>query len=147
MLNYTAAGTPNDVRRAAVNNTLLETAAKGSLLLRETVARKAKAMEEELAGPSPTPLEGLLARRAVICWLLVHVAELDAADLAAKGVVEGGHIQRRADSSNRRFMQTLKTLSTVRRLIPAQKALKAFAGGVANDVEIGTLRTDLSQRT
>jgi hypothetical protein len=35
---------------------LLEAAAKGSLLVRETVARKAKAMEKELAGPSPTTL-------------------------------------------------------------------------------------------
>jgi hypothetical protein len=115
---------------------LLGAAAKGSLLVRETVARKAKAMEEELAGPSPTPLEGLLARRAVLCWLLVHIAELDAADLAAKGVAEGIHVQRRADSANRRFMQTLKTLSTVRRLIPAQKGAKWFAEGATGDAKV-----------
>ena len=78
-------------------NTVIERSYPKSLLQRESLKLKIHAMEEDLAGPSPSEVERLLVRRVVIGWLLVHLAELDAAFLAANGVVEGINIQRRAE--------------------------------------------------
>ena len=78
----------------------------------------------DLAGPTPSPVERVLAETAAVSWFALRLAE---AQWAAAATTEGGlslnqseHCQRRVDRAHRRLMITLKTLATVRRLgIPA----------------------------
>jgi hypothetical protein len=44
---------------------------------RAALRRKVELMSEELAGPKPTPLAKLLARRVALCWLDVHSADIN----------------------------------------------------------------------
>ena len=50
-------------------------AGEKNLVLQETITRKCVALTQELAGPTPSPLERLLVERIVLCWLQLHYAE------------------------------------------------------------------------
>ena len=71
-------------------------------------------------GRTPTPIERLLAERAAYCWLVLwryeeHLA--NAKDLTSKRA-EFHH--RRIDAAHRRYLSSLRTLATVRKLaLPA----------------------------
>jgi hypothetical protein len=79
---------------------------------------------DELAGPSPSPIERALAETAATSWFAFRLHE---AHYAACVTAEGGmtlaqseHAQRRIDRAHRRYLTTLKTLAAVRRLaVPA----------------------------
>ncbi len=78
----------------------------------------------EVAGPTPTPVERVLANAAATYWFAFRLYE---AQYAGGATSEGGltfarsdHYQRRTDRAHRRLLSTLKTLATVRRLaVPA----------------------------
>jgi hypothetical protein len=78
----------------------------------------------ELAGPSPSPVERVLAETAATSWFAYRLHE---ATYAGSVTSEGGmslaqseHAQRRMDRAHRRLLSTLKTLAAVRRLaLPA----------------------------
>jgi hypothetical protein len=93
-------------------------------------AMKAKLRKElhefadELAGPSPSPVEQVLAETAATSWFAfrMHEARLASAATSEDGLTlaQSEHSQRRVDRAHRRLMSTLKTLATVRRLtLPA----------------------------
>jgi hypothetical protein len=74
----------------------------------------------ELAGPSPSPAERMLAETAATAWFAYRLHE---AAYAAGATGEGGmslaqseHAQRRMDRAHRRLLSTLKALAHVRRL-------------------------------
>src|SRR5262245_31120033 len=93
-------------------------------------ATKAKLRRElcdlaaERAGQSASPVERVLAESAATSWFAYRLHE---ARYASNATSEGGmslaqseHAQRRMDRAHRRFLSTLKTLATVRRLaVPA----------------------------
>ena len=95
-----------------------------------TEKTKASLMDElsgfadELAGPSPSPVERALAETAATAWFAFRMHE---AHYAAGATAEGGmtlaqseHAQRRIDRAHRRYLSTLKALASVRRLaLPA----------------------------
>ena len=56
----------------ATQTALIELAAGKNLMVRESVARKCATLTQELAGPTPSPLERLLVERIVLCWLQLH---------------------------------------------------------------------------
>jgi hypothetical protein len=60
-----------------------------SLLARESIGRRLAELKAELAGPSPSPLEKLLVERIALCWLAVHLAELDWAACRQQGQAAG----------------------------------------------------------
>ena len=62
---------------------LVHLAAGPNLLLAESLARRLAELKRELAGPSPGPLERLLAERVALCWLAVHHAEIAYAQASA----------------------------------------------------------------
>jgi hypothetical protein len=82
------------------------------------------AVAADLAGPSPSAVETLLADAAATSWFAYRLHE---AQYASSVTGEGGitlaqseHAQRRMDRAHRRLLSTLKTLATVRRLaLPA----------------------------
>jgi hypothetical protein len=77
----------------------------------------------ELAGPTPSPVERVLADTAATCWFAFRMHEAQyAGNITADGMslAHSEHAQRRMDRAHRRFLSTVKTLATVRRLaIPA----------------------------
>jgi hypothetical protein len=93
--------------------------AGADLAAAESLARKAADLEEELAGPSASPLERLLVGRVVACWLQVHYADAAVAQGADLSLRQAAFAQRRQDSAHRRYLQAIGALAMVRRLMPA----------------------------
>jgi hypothetical protein len=91
--------------------------AGSNLMLHESTRRKAEQLRAELAGPQPSPLERLLVERTVSCWLQTHYA--DAAYAQLKGTTPAQHTAalRRQNSAQQRYLQAVKALATVRKLL------------------------------
>jgi hypothetical protein len=78
----------------------------------------------KLAGPSLSPTKTVLAETAATCWFAfrLHEAQYAASVKSEDGMTlaQSEHAQRRIDRAHRRFLRTVKTLATVRRLaLPA----------------------------
>jgi hypothetical protein len=78
----------------------------------------------ELAGPSPSPVERVLAETAATAWFAYRLHEATyASGVRSEGgmtIAQSEHAQKRMDRAHRRLMSTLKTLAAVRRLaVPA----------------------------
>jgi len=100
------------------------TAARDATRTKSTLRRELEELAAELAGPDPTPVEGLLAETAALAWfsLRMHEAHFFGASTSEEGMTIqlSDHHQRRIDRAHRRLMATLRTLATVRRLgVPA----------------------------
>jgi hypothetical protein len=74
-------------------------------------------LKAELAGPTPTPAELLLAERAAVCWLQMHYYDLVLAQNEDKlSARQAEYQQRLAERAQRRYLAALKMLAVVRRL-------------------------------
>jgi phenylpyruvate tautomerase PptA (4-oxalocrotonate tautomerase family) len=78
----------------------------------------------ELAGSNPSPIERVLAESAATSWFAyrLHEAQYALSVCGEDGIslAQSEHAQRRIDRAHRRYLSTLKTLATVRRLaVPA----------------------------
>jgi hypothetical protein len=75
-------------------------------------------LSAELSGPNPTAVERVLAETAATCWFAFRMHEAHNAGCGASGmtIAQSDHNQRRLDRAHRRFISTLRTLATVRRL-------------------------------
>lgn len=78
----------------------------------------------ELAGPDPSPVERSLAHTAALCWfaLRLHEAQYSGASTSGDNITikQADWHQRRIDGAHRRYLATLKTLASVRKLaLPA----------------------------
>ena len=87
-------------------------------LLREAVERYLENMQVELAGGSSTPLERLLVERIATCWLALQQAETAyAQNLRRLDGDQGEYYQRRIDRAQRRYIEAIKGLAIIRRLL------------------------------
>jgi hypothetical protein len=120
---------------------LIDKAAGKNLSFKEAMLRKMDLLRAELAGPSPTPVERLLAERAATCWLQLHDAEIRLAQTAEKLTInQAEYHQRSRDRAHRRYLSALKTLAVVRKLaVPvlqvniARKQVNVATAGEAAD--------------
>ena len=89
-----------------------------NLLLLESTQRKAEQLRAELAGPAPSPVERLLVERIVSCWLQTNYADSAYAQLP-KGANPAQHTAalQRQNSAQQRYLQAVKALATVRKLL------------------------------
>lgn len=87
-----------------------------NLLFREVIARKMQELRAELAGPDSTPVERLLAERAVGCWLHLHHLETTRAAKESMEIPLALYYQRAIDRAHKRYLSALKALVEVRRL-------------------------------
>jgi hypothetical protein len=92
----------------------------GNAKTKASLKEELRDVAAELTGPSPSPVERVLAETAATSWFAFRMSE---AHYASGATSEGGmtiaqseHAQRRTDRAHRRLMSTLKTLATVRRL-------------------------------
>lgn len=89
-------------------------------LLQESLSWRLATLRAELAGPDSTRLEQLAAERVAICWL--HTSHVDAkfVEGVRRGdmpLIVGDYFQRWQDRAHRRYLQSIKTLAQVRRLL------------------------------
>jgi hypothetical protein len=95
---------------------LIGMAAGESLLLRECIRRKLADLKSELAPASP--LEQIVVERIACCWVATNHADSVAPQAAGP---KADQARRRQDSANRRFLESVKLLAMVRRLLGASK--------------------------
>ncbi len=99
---------------------VIDGAAGKNLLVKGALQRRMKTLRAELEGPNPTPIERLLAERAAFCWLVVWRYEEHLASANELTFKQGDYHQRRIDAAHRRFLSSVRTLATVRKLaLPA----------------------------
>jgi hypothetical protein len=95
----------------------------GNPRAREALSKDITDVAAELAGPSPTSVERVLANTAATCWFAYRLHEaqyVGAVTGDGMSLAQSEHAQRRMDRAHRRFLSTIKTLATVRRLaVPA----------------------------
>jgi hypothetical protein len=83
-------------------------------LVLEAVKRHVARMKGELAGPAPTPIERLLIEQVALSWLASRYAEIAAATPGTSSLGEAKVRLKRAESAQRRFMTSIKTLTELR---------------------------------
>jgi hypothetical protein len=122
----------------------LQLIAGKNLMLHESTRRKAAQLRAELAGPGPSQLERLLIERIVSCWLQVHYADASYAQLKGTTPAQHAAALRRQDSAQQRYLQSVRALATVRRLLRPAPAPVEIATRLGSQ-ERGTAgRRDLS---
>ena len=86
-------------------------------LAKEAVGRQLDKMRAELAGPSPTPLEGLLVDRILTCWIALQYGEtIYVQNMKDLSIIQADYHQRRLDRAQRRYLDAIRTLAHIRRL-------------------------------
>ena len=102
--------------------------ARTNLAIKAATPRKMAKLRAELEGPDPTAIERLLAERAVFCWLILWEYESALALRNGEMTLKQSEFhQRRIDATHRRFLSSVRTLATVRKL--ALPAVQINLGG------------------
>ena len=109
-----------DLATAARIGLIHQVAGERNLVRQEAIARKCVALAQELAGPTPSPLERLLVERIVLCWLHLHYAEGLCLQMKEGTFQQEEFHQRRISKAHARYLSAIRTLAQVRRLgVPA----------------------------
>jgi len=104
----------------ATQRAVIQHAAGNNLLVQESLVRKCQALTQELAGPTPSPLERLLVERIVLCWLHLHCAEATYFISKDLSIRQAEFHQARISKAQARYLAAIRTLAHVRRLgVPA----------------------------
>lgn len=102
-----------------VRETLLRGMMGNDLLEREIWMMRTTALQRELEGPAPTPLERTLSERAATCWLDVQLTDLTWAQRLGEEmtIATGEYWQRRQERAQRRYLDATMSLARARRLL------------------------------
>jgi len=114
---YPALNVAWDLAEAIERMWIDATLSNDSRVGKEMLKAKLAELKQELAGPSASPIERLLAERVAVCWLQVQNADgayLNQWETSTPAQVE--HLQKTQDRAHRRFLSAIKTLAQVRRL-------------------------------
>jgi hypothetical protein len=122
----------------------LQLIAGKNLMLQESTRRKAEQLRAELAGPGPSPLEQLLVERTVSCWLQVHYSDAAYAQLKGNSPAQHTAALRRQNSAQQRYLQAVKALATVRKLLRPAPAPVEIATRLGSQERVTAGRRDLS---
>jgi hypothetical protein len=102
-----------------VERGLVALAAGPSLAASEAITAHLAKLRAELGEAAASPLEKLLVRRVVLCWLACHQAEVERVGLLQGNAPEAlrAAADRRVDWTHARLLASAKALATVRRLV------------------------------
>jgi hypothetical protein len=102
---------------------LIKTIAANDPLTEEALVARLDLLRAQVAGPSPSPLEDLLAERVCSLWLLIESLELLVSAQLSRDNSEHRvpmsylrDVWKWQESASRRYLAALKTLAQVRRL-------------------------------
>ena len=111
-------------------NAMLERTAGKHLARREAQSRFLDGLKAQIAGPSPTVLEQLLASQIVLCWQHLRYAETIFAQARDYTLAQEAAYQKQIDRAQRRYLATIKALAQVRKLgLPTLQVNIATSGG------------------
>jgi hypothetical protein len=85
----------------------------------EAMKRTLAQMKAELTGDQPTALERLLVDQIVVSWLECKYVEATSAAPGHASLQQAGFRLRRLESAQKRHLAAIKTLTTLRTLLPA----------------------------
>jgi hypothetical protein len=124
---------------AHVERGLIALAAGSSLVGSEAVPLHLAKMRAELGEDAASPLERLLIRRVVLCWLATHQADIERATLLQGNTSEAVRTaaDKRVDRAHARFLSATKTLATVRKLLKPGLSPLDLAMGMVSEVKPG----------
>ena len=122
----------------------LQLVAGRNLLLLESARRKAEQLRAELAGPAPSPLERLLIERIVATWLQVHYSDASYAQLKGTNPAQHTAALQRQNSAQQRYLQAVKSLATVRKLLRPAPTPVEIATRLGSQERVTAGRRDLS---
>jgi len=118
---------------AVAEGAWIELAVGEDRLAVESVKRRVAQLKAELGGLCPTRLESLLIDQITLTWLAAMHGEIQAASPAGGSLQLAAFRLRRAESALRRHLTAVRTLATLRSLLPTGLApispLSLFAGG------------------
>jgi hypothetical protein len=121
----------HDIRKAKPSERVMDGWAVGQLVnwaagkegdakTKAVLERQIDELADEFAGPNPSSVERVLAETAATCWFAFRMHEGHYAGTVSSdggmSLAQSEHAQRRMDRAHRRFLNTVKTLATVRRL-------------------------------
>jgi hypothetical protein len=86
----------------------------------------------------------LLVERVVACWLQVHYSDAAYAQMKGGGPAQHAAALRRQDSAQRRYLQAVKVLATVRRLLRPPPAPVEVAARLGSQERVPGGRRDLA---
>ena len=87
---------------------------------RESLRRKTQELRAQLLGTSPSPIERLAVERVVTTWMQIHQLDMQVAALGGDSSRWAVALAKRHDQASRRYDRALKSLATLRRLVPLQ---------------------------
>jgi hypothetical protein len=113
--------TVGDLAKAAREALIEHASGEKNLVVREAITRKCATLTQDLAGPTPSPLERLLVERIVLCWLHLYYAEaLYVQHMQELSLRQAEFHQQRISKAQARYLSAIRTLAQVRRLgVPA----------------------------
>jgi hypothetical protein len=95
----------------------IDLTAGGNKLVEDSIRRRLTALTADLTGEKATPLERLIVRHIGVTWLAANRAEAEAAQPAGD-LPRAGFRLKQAESAQRRFALSVRTLAVVRALLP-----------------------------
>lgn len=100
-------------------NSFLRLASNGNHLISASISQYVREVRQQLLGPAPTPLERLAVERVVLAWAQANY--VDAVVGSLQNVSQGtlNHWLKRQAQASRQFDASIKSLATLRRLLPA----------------------------
>jgi hypothetical protein len=111
----------------------------GEAALKDALKRQLADLKAELVGPAPTPIEGLLAARVAVSYVQVHAADLESANAQVhvpESFVYQSHLDRRLSAAQRRYVEALKALASVQKLLRRGPSPVQLAGGAVPETPL-----------
>ncbi len=116
--------------------TMIVTTSGKDAVIEVGMERKIAAIRDDLAGPSPSPLERILCERIALCWFDVYDTERRYSDQTGVSFKVAAYRESRRDRAHKRFLAACKALATVRRLgVPSLVVNQVVA---RQEVNVGT---------
>ena len=109
--------TVGDLTRRA-EDVWLDLLVGNDVLGRESVRRELTSLKTDLTGEHPAALEKLLVDEIGLCYLAQRQAQI-AASTTGGSIVQAAFRLRRAESAQKRYLASMKTLANLRALVPA----------------------------
>lgn len=110
---------------AATEQAWIALAAGTDLLVAESIALQLADLRRKLAGPEATPIERLAIDRVAITWLQCLYAESAVAQAIDVPPKVAAYVMDRQDRAQRRHLDALHALATLRRLLSGTGAIPA----------------------
>jgi hypothetical protein len=117
-------------------------------LVAESLKRGWDALKDELGYQLASPLERLLVEQVVLCWLHLHVLELEYTGLVGASPPQktvADHWEKRLSAAQARYLRACETLARIRKLARSTPALQvniAADGGQQINVAGAALPSD-----